>query len=245
MREAFNVRIEESRIIDACFLHGCDRPTICVLYEPSRGTRSIKTYTVDSRGKVLAAGPWSKHSVECTGHMLIPAPKPFRGVCLVGRTSVSYIDSRTGSVQTISFGADMYATTFGQIDEIGSRYLIGDQRGNLFVLVLLTDPSQEGSVRGLALEHLGETSVASSLCYLDNGVVFVGSAIADSQLIRLRPQTEVEATGPDALTPVVEVLATYNNVGPILDMCVVQKEGHGQPQVGRGSIYIVLFHQLY
>jgi DNA damage-binding protein 1 len=230
MREAFNVRIEESRIIDACFLHGCDRPTICVLYEPSRGTRAVKTYTVDSRGKLLTPGPWSKASVESTGHMLIPVPSPSRGVCLVGRTSVSYMD-RSGGVQTISFGADMYATTFGRIDDIGSRYLLGDQRGNLFVLVLLSDPSQEGTVRGLALEHLGETSVASSICYLDNGIVFIGSALADSQLVRLRPQAEVEAGGPDALTPVVEVLATYNNIGPIMDMCVVQKEGHGQPQV--------------
>lgn len=37
-------------------------------------------------------------------------------------------------------------------------------------------------VTGLKIEHLGETSVASSISYLDNGVVYVGSRFGDSQV---------------------------------------------------------------
>lgn len=37
-------------------------------------------------------------------------------------------------------------------------------------------------VTGLKIELLGETSVASSISYLDNAVVFVGSSYGDSQV---------------------------------------------------------------
>ncbi len=36
------------------------------------------------------------------------------------------------------------------------------------------------------MELLGETTLAECLVYLDNGVVFVGSRLGDSQLIRLQ-----------------------------------------------------------
>ena len=60
---------------------------------------------------------------------------------------------------------------YGRIDADGSRYLLGDHLGNLHVLVLRNDGK---SVVGLDMERLGETSVASTISYLDNGVVFVG-----------------------------------------------------------------------
>lgn len=37
-------------------------------------------------------------------------------------------------------------------------------------------------VTGLKIEYLGETSIASSISYLDNGVVYVGSRFGDSQV---------------------------------------------------------------
>ena len=37
-------------------------------------------------------------------------------------------------------------------------------------------------VTGLKIEHLGETSVASTISYLDNAVVYVGSSYGDSQV---------------------------------------------------------------
>lgn len=39
-------------------------------------------------------------------------------------------------------------------------------------------------VSALKLEPLGRTPAASTISYLDSGVVFVGSAFGDSQLIR-------------------------------------------------------------
>ena len=67
------------------------------------------------------------------------------------------------------------------MDEDGSRYLLGDIVGHLYLLVLNHDRKR---VLGLKLQSLGRTSAPSSISYLDNAVVFVGSSGGDSQLIR-------------------------------------------------------------
>jgi Mono-functional DNA-alkylating methyl methanesulfonate N-term len=70
---------------------------------------------------------------------------------------------------------------YASVGDDGSRYLLGDYLGNLFLLVL---EGTNGSVTTLKLEPLGKTSQASTLSYLDNGFVFVGSCFGDSQLVR-------------------------------------------------------------
>lgn len=40
-------------------------------------------------------------------------------------------------------------------------------------------------VTGLKIELLGETSIASTISYLDNAVVFIGSSYGDSQVPRI------------------------------------------------------------
>eukprot|EP00967_Tisochrysis_lutea_P092382 scaffold133183_cov30-Tisochrysis_lutea.AAC.5 len=49
----------------------------------------------------------------------------------------------------------------------------------LYVLALTV--SDADVVTKLHLERLGVTSSASAICYLDNGVVFLGSCLGDSQ----------------------------------------------------------------
>jgi len=51
----------------------------------------------------------------------------------------------------------------------------------LYVLALsMDDPTSR--VTELHLERLGVASAPSALCYLDNGVVFLGSCTGDSQV---------------------------------------------------------------
>jgi len=52
------------------------------------------------------------------------------------------------------------------------------------MLVLTTDANGQ-RFESLKMQTLGETSCASTISYLDAGVVFVGSSFGDSQLIRL------------------------------------------------------------
>lgn len=62
------------------------------------------------------------------------------------------------------------------------------------------------------------------MTYLDNGVVFVGSRLGDSALVRL-------AAARDDLGAYVAPMETFTSLAPIVDMCVVDLERQGQNQL--------------
>lgn len=69
-------------------------------------------------------------------------------------------------------------------------------------------------------------------------MVFVGSRLGDSQLIKLN--TEADASGQ-----YVVIMQTFNNLGPIVDMVVVDLERQGQGQLvtcsGMMSFFFISF----
>lgn len=219
LREAFAVRMDELRVIDLKFLHCCAAPTLCVLYQDTREARHVRTYTVQlGDAQELATGPWAQSNVEAGASMLIPVPAPFGGVLVVGQQTIAYING--ADFRTMSIPSTIIRS-HGLVDPNGSRILLGDHNGGLHVLVLLHDGAQ---VNGLNLEPLGETSISSTLSYLDGGVVFVGSAFGDSQLVKLNAEK-------DGAGSYVEVLEAHANLGPIVDFAVVDLERQGQGQV--------------
>ena len=56
--------------------------------------------------------------------------------------------------------------------------------GQLFMLLLLKEEKMDGTrvVKDLKLELLGETTIPECMTYLDNGYVYIGSRLGDSQL---------------------------------------------------------------
>lgn len=70
--------------------------------------------------------------------------------------------------------------------------------------MLLLDGSK---VSGWKVDFLGLTSQASTMVYLDDGCVFVGSHQGDSQVIKLLEHT-------------IEVIQTFSNLAPILDFAI-------------------------
>jgi len=52
LQEAFNVRLDELKVLDLAFLHGCAVPTLAVLFEDTKEQRHIKTYQVSVKDKV-------------------------------------------------------------------------------------------------------------------------------------------------------------------------------------------------
>ena len=113
------------------------------------------------------------------------------------------------------------AKAYGRVDDDGTRHLLSDASGAIYLLALVKDAN---GVQALKLDVLGTTSAAATLSYLDNNVVFVGSTWGDSQLIRLTP-------APDAAGSFVEVLQSFPGLGPIVDFAVVDLDRQGQGQV--------------
>ena len=106
------------------------------------------------------------------------------------------------------------------------RYLLGDMAGRLFMLMLVKEEKMDGTavVKDLKLELLGETAIADSMTYLDNGYVYVGSRMGDSQLIRLNSDADSDGS-------YVTVVDSFTNLGPIVDMAVVDLERQDQGQL--------------
>ena len=115
---------------------------------------------------------------------------------------------------------------YAQVDSNGSRYLLGDMAGRLFMLLLEKEEKMDGTftVKDPKVELLGEISIPEAITYLDNGVLFIGSRIGDSQLIKLNKT-------PDENNSYVSVMETFTNLAPIVDMVVVDLERQGQGQL--------------
>ncbi|KAG7666932.1 hypothetical protein KSW81_000683 [Nannochloris sp. 'desiccata'] len=220
LQEAFNVRLDELKVLDLAFLHGCAVPTLAVLFEDTKEQRHIKTYQVSVKDKELRDGPWSEACLDSGSSLVVPV-RNTSGAVVIGEQAAIYLSD--SSVCSASIKPTM-VKAFASVGDDGSRYLLGDYLGNLFLLVL---EGSDGLVNTLKLEPLGKTSQASTLSYLDNGFVFVGSCFGDSQLVRLHAQP-VEGSSPDNY---VEVLDTMTNLGPIVDFCVVDLDRQGQGQV--------------
>ncbi|XP_011011819.1 PREDICTED: DNA damage-binding protein 1a-like isoform X2 [Populus euphratica] len=218
LKEAFNIRLEELQVLDIKFLHGCSKPTIVVLYQDNKDARHVKTYEVALKDKDFIEGPWSQNNLDNGADLLIPVPPPFCGVLIIGEETIVYCSANVFRAIPIR---PSITKAYGRVDADGSRYLLGDHAGLLHLLVITHEKEK---VTGLKIELLGETSIASTISYLDNAFVFIGSSYGDSQLVKLNLQ-------PDAKGSYVEVLDRYVNLGPIVDFCVVDLERQGQGQV--------------
>ena len=115
---------------------------------------------------------------------------------------------------------------YARVDQDGSRYLLGNMAGQLFMLLLLKEDKMDGTsvVKDLKLELLGEITIPECMTYLDNGYVYIGSRLGDSQLVRLNVE-------PDENGSYVTIVETFTNLGPIVDMVVVDLERQGQGQL--------------
>ncbi|GKE14731.1 DNA damage-binding protein 1, partial [Tanacetum coccineum] len=211
--------------------------------QDNKDARHVKTYEVSLKDKDFVEGPWSQNNLDNGADLLIPVPPPFRGVLIIGEETIVYCSASAFKAIPIR---PSITRAYGRVDADGSRYLLGDHSGLLHLLVIVHEKEK---VTGLKIEHLGETSIASTISYLDNAFVYVGSSFGDSQLVasasklNLRYSISLKLFAhclwqlvklnvrPDAKGSYVEVLERYVNLGPIVDFCMVDLERQGQGQV--------------
>lgn len=264
LREAFNVRLEEQGVIDIVFLRSSpsssssapsssasasssSKPTIALLHEDASGQRHVRTYEINSKERDLADGPWSLSGCDPGATTLAAVPSALGGGALVvGGGSIAYVNAGNSLLTVPSFASTkgFAVMAIAPVDDDGTRWLLGDGGGGLSLLLLAHDGA--GKVTALRLERLGNVSLPSCLCYLDNGVVFVGSAGGDSQLVRLSSEPVAVASSTAAAAAAggartrgqqqqqrqveesfVEVLETFSNIGPIVDMAVLDVDRGG------------------
>ncbi|CAE6468853.1 unnamed protein product [Rhizoctonia solani] len=120
-----------------------------------------------------------------------------------------------------------------QVD--GKHLVIGDSLGRLYLLAMSMEPQFTMECR-----FLGDTSVASTLSYLSNNILYVGSLSGPSQLVRISNEGVSEESSvsrgkkkqPDDEATYLEVITEHNeNIAPIWDATLVEIDGSGQPRI--------------
>ncbi|XP_028966942.1 DNA damage-binding protein 1 [Galendromus occidentalis] len=212
---SYNIRVEEAQITDMCFLSSSSSdPVLAIVYEEQQ-TRHMKTHVIALRDKELMKGPWGQRNLDLEADMLIPVEDTETGVIIVGGETIVYHYGQDYICIQPSFLRTTKISCYCRIDN--NRFILGGICGRLFILTLRRENKK---VVSHSLDLLGSVSIPECLSYLDNGVVFVGSRLGDSQLIRMHAQE-----------PFIEVLESYTNLGAILDMIVVDLEKQGQDQL--------------
>merc|ERR1719322_173620 len=223
--KAFNIRIEELQIYDIQFLYGVPQPTIVLIHQDVHG-RHVKTHELSLKEEEFVKVAWKVDNVEMEASTLIPVPEPFGGVIIIGAESITYHNGTNYLTIAPPNIQESSIVAYARVDPNGTRYLLGDMAGHLFMLLLdKEDKMDDGStVKDLKVELLGETTIAECITYLDNGYVYIGSRLGDSQLVRLNSEQDVNGS-------YVSIVDTFTNLGPILDMMVVDLERQGQGQL--------------
>eukprot|EP00004_Rigifila_ramosa_P012847 TRINITY_DN2819_c0_g1_i1.p1 TRINITY_DN2819_c0_g1~~TRINITY_DN2819_c0_g1_i1.p1 ORF type:complete len:1140 (+),score=324.51 TRINITY_DN2819_c0_g1_i1:3-3422(+) len=242
--DSFTLKVED-HITDMVFLHTkSENPVLAVLYT-EKSSQNMKTYELNLRNQTLIEGSLRQMNVDMSSKTLIPVPLPFGGCVIVGESVLTYAENTHSHTQTQTRVLGLAkppgtVTAWAKVDENGGRFLVCEHTGLLSVLVLQHSSSSGAAshtpgahahtpaVVDLKYEPLGKTSIASCVEYLDNGVVYIGSQLGNSQLIRLHTTSgALSATRNEY----VEILESYLNVGPICDMILLDVERHGQSEV--------------
>lgn len=126
------------------------------------------------------------------------------GLLILGESTIKYVDDSRNETISRPLEQSTVFVAWEQVD--GQRWLLADDYGRLFFLMLMLDA--DNAVETWKVDLLGATSRASVLVYLGAGIVFVGSHQGDSQVIKI-----VEGS--------FEVIQTISNIAPILDFTIM------------------------
>ncbi|KAG1406486.1 hypothetical protein G6F58_009813 [Rhizopus delemar] len=213
-QDHINISLPDKKVISLAFLQDTLDPTLLILYEDALEQRLLQKFTIKDRQ--LVPGDIILDHFESDASLLIAMPPAVGGVLLVASKFIRYLKPNQ---PPIAIG--IRSSTINShciMNEEGSRVLLGDAEGLLYLLALNTTNQ---CVESLSFIYLGSISIPSCLAYLDNDIVFVGSNLADSQLVYIQ-----RTTGESE--DILQIIETFANLGPTTDFCVADKGGQTQ-----------------
>ncbi|CAF3432385.1 unnamed protein product [Rotaria sp. Silwood1] len=228
--EAYNIKIDEQNIIDIQFLPGHQRPAFIILHsckpesyyvigkEPEE--YNLHTYEIEITEHIISRLSWKEKITKSEASFLIPFGQNEFSCIVIGRNSIGIYKENEQRLEIESplLEETTSLISYCPIDD-GHRYLVTDDCGKLYLLILESDKHNGNlstTITDRKLNLLGEISISGYIIYLDNSVAFVGSNFGDSQLIRLLPEPQNGSH--------LEILESYTNLAPILDMCLIDLE---------------------
>ncbi|KAG8227614.1 hypothetical protein J437_LFUL011164 [Ladona fulva] len=160
--KASSIRMEELLVQDIEFLHGCTNPTVILIHQDMNG-RHVKTHEISLKEKEfvkiivsIEEIPWKQDNVETEASMVIPVPEPLSGAIIIGQESILYHNGNNYVPVAPPLIKQSTICCYGRVDANGSRYLLGDMAGHLFMLLLEQEEKMDGTmaVKDLKVELL-------------------------------------------------------------------------------------------
>ena len=222
-KEPFNVRIPELNVIAMTFLHDKATPLIGILWQDMQRRRKFKTYEIDFKKEDFFESGNPLNDCDPTASILQAVPMPLGGALIVGERLVLYKpfigkNAVAMEVPNISFKC------ITRVDKQGTRWLLGDCEGKLFLLSLLLDKESQSVVISIGFEFMGIITIPSCLSYIDKGIVFVGSTSGDHQLIQLLHNRNENGS-------LLEVIENYQSLAPVHDFKIIDLDSINQGQI--------------
>lgn len=223
LEDPVQARIEELMVKSSAFLDdGNDDkntpPRLAFLYEDTQNKVRLKVRGLKWEPGLdmaeLNSTDVATSDLDASANLLIPVPQPLGGLLVLAETTIWYIDEAKNETICHPLEEPTVFSCWEQVD--GQRWLLADEYGRLFFLMLVLDASNT-DVENWKIDYLGQTSQASVMVYLGDGVTFIGSHQGDSQVIRIIERS-------------FEIVQTFTNLAPILDFTIMDLGNRGENQ---------------
>ncbi|KAF0992065.1 hypothetical protein HZS_3878, partial [Henneguya salminicola] len=213
----YNVRLNELYTYDVTFLSYQNSSYLHIgLIYKDRLSRNFRSYLLRTKDMELRDGPLAIPCIEDTSTLILPVDIQNGWAVIVGKETVVHVGN--SAPITTSPSCFVGEEVIHIATQIGRKkhpcFLLGDAQGNLFVLSVLKDVN---------VSYVGNVGFPSTMSYIDKGVVFIGSCLSDSQLIRLNKQ--------QINNSYVTVLESYVNIAPIVDMEIFDRHHQDVPRL--------------
>lgn len=209
LQRPFHVRVEQAhKILAICFMITNSNmvPQLCILYQSHAHQHVTSARIVGQELQFQGV----KSRVDGGSALLLPVPptggESIGGVVVIGQMQWTYLHLN-GTNKVVPIRQALFLCAEELPAQPMPRFLLADEFGNWHVLTILLESDK---VVALQRDVLGSCTLCSLLVYLEEGLVFGGSRVGDSQLIQMHDQPV-----NDAFLSVVE---EYTQLGPILDL---------------------------
>lgn len=208
-----------TNVKDFQFLEGTLEPTICILYgtptwtgrlATGRDTMAVRTLSLSLQSKEKT-DIWSALDLPYNATVLSPVATPFGGAMLVADNTIWYLNTSTRiAVAVNEFGLDdLHACKINaaqggpnDLSDVAmslqasracfldsTHALLNLSRGQMFCVELITEVR---SVVSFAINREAAGVLTSCTCKVSDQLVFLGSRLADSQLVEFSKAEEQE-----------------------------------------------------
>ncbi|KXN65835.1 hypothetical protein CONCODRAFT_12470 [Conidiobolus coronatus NRRL 28638] len=183
------ITLDQFEIHSLTILNNTKHPTIAVLYSDYSTKKYLKFYQLTKLSSKLTEVYGDREVSEDTRELIA---LPNGGLILVGSDSLIAYNANCSKEDQLklNLAEPRIFTTFEIIDNL--RILITDALGKLYLIKLMptSSYSSQGYYKSVDLHLIGHTTISSSLTYLGNRFLFVGSNAGNSEVWKLPYKTE-------------------------------------------------------